>query len=85
MVTKLEKIVIKTLHQFNISASANPEARGVYVGHKKIASIGLRIRNHCSYHGMSFNISMDLLPFKNINPCGLHSQEMTQVVDLMDS
>ena len=54
-------------------------APGVYVSDKKIASIGMRVKNHYTYHGLSLNIDMDLSPFKLISPCGFDGLEMTQV------
>ncbi|HJN37395.1 MAG TPA: lipoyl(octanoyl) transferase LipB [Gammaproteobacteria bacterium] len=78
IVTLLENIVIQTLLHFNVIASANPKARGVYTqSGGKIASIGLRIKQHCSYHGMSFNVCMNLDPFSDIDPCGMTHQLMT--------
>ena len=84
LVTKLENIVINTLKTFNIDVYANPKSRGVYTqSGEKIASIGLRIKRHCSYHGMAFNICMDLSPFLAIDPCGLSKQVMTDVQSQM--
>ncbi|HCJ1096942.1 TPA: lipoyl(octanoyl) transferase LipB, partial [Legionella pneumophila] len=54
-------------------------APGVYVGEKKIASIGLRVKNGCTYHGIALNVNMDLSPFLGINPCGFAKMEMTQM------
>lgn len=56
-------------------------APGVYVDNKKIASIGLRVKNGCTYHGIALNVAMDLVPFQAINPCGFSQLEMTQVSD----
>lgn len=81
-VTLLEQSVIDFLAAYGISAAAKREAPGVYVNEKKIASIGLRIRRGFAYHGIAFNISMDLEPFGRINPCGFSSLEMTQTVEL---
>ena len=78
LVTLLEKSVIDLLAKYNIQAVAKREAPGVYVEEKKICSIGLRIRRGCSYHGIAFNVSMDLEPFTRINPCGFTALEMTQ-------
>lgn len=77
-VTLLENAVIAILAEYNIHAAAKLEAPGVYVDGKKICSIGLRIRRGCSYHGIAFNICMDLAPFSQINPCGFTALEMTQ-------
>ena len=78
-VTILENAVIAVMQDFNITATAKCEAPGVYVDEKKICSIGLRIRRGCTYHGIAFNIHMDLEPFKRINPCGFNQLEMTQL------
>lgn len=82
LVTKLEQSVIDLLHTHQIPAIAKPDAPGVYVNGKKICSIGLRIRRGCSYHGIAFNIAMDLEPFTRINPCGYSTLEMTQFATL---
>lgn len=79
IVTLLEKSVIELLQQHGITATAKCEAPGVYVDNKKIASIGLRIRRGCSFHGLAFNVAMDLEPFSRINPCGFKGLEMTQL------
>ena len=71
------------LKQYHIDAWANREAHGVYVGSKKIASLGLRIRKGCSYHGFSLNVAMDLTPFSYINPCGYAGLQMTQMKDYL--
>lgn len=81
LVSALEEAAINTLSQYAIRAKARPEAPGVYVQEKKIASIGLRIRKGCSYHGMSFNVSMDLSPFEGINICGYPMLGVTQLAD----
>ncbi|MDD5274177.1 MAG: lipoyl(octanoyl) transferase LipB [Methylovulum sp.] len=82
LVDLLENTMIATLADYGISAQARAEAPGVYVQGKKIGSIGLRIKNHCSYHGLSLNNAMDLRPFSHINPCGYSGLEMTQLADL---
>lgn len=78
LVTSLEKSVIDLLAQYGVTAHAKPEAPGIYVDEKKIGSIGLRIRRGCSYHGIAFNVSMDLEPFTRINPCGFSQLKMTE-------
>lgn len=80
LVTRLENSVIDYLAAHSIEAAARRDAPGVYVNGKKIASIGLRVRKGCSYHGIAFNIDMDLSPFSRINPCGFAKLEMTQLV-----
>lgn len=77
-VTRLEQCIIDFLAAYNIKACANREAPGVYVDQKKIASIGLRVRRGCTYHGIAFNVAMDLSPFSAINPCGFSTLKMTQ-------
>nr|WP_210399250.1 lipoyl(octanoyl) transferase LipB [Steroidobacter denitrificans] len=79
LVMGLENAVIAALFSWGIEAVGRREAPGIYVDGRKIASIGLRIRRGCSYHGLAFNISMDLEPFKGINPCGHRGLE---VIDL---
>ncbi|MBK7300540.1 MAG: lipoyl(octanoyl) transferase LipB [Moraxellaceae bacterium] len=83
LVETLEDALVNTLAEYGINAWANREAHGVYVGSKKIASLGLRIRKGCSYHGFSLNIDMDLEPFQRINPCGYTGLQMTQMSDYL--
>ena len=82
LVNLLEECVIVLLWSYGIAANARPGAPGVYVGGAKIASLGLRVRHGCSYHGLSLNVDMDLTPFGRINPCGYPGLAVTQVVDL---
>jgi lipoyl(octanoyl) transferase len=82
LVTLLEQSVIDLLAEYNINAAAKAEAPGVYVDHKKICSIGLRIRKGCSYHGIAFNVALDLEPFSRINPCGFAQLQMAQFSEL---
>ncbi len=78
-VCQLERIVIDVLGHFRIIANTRVGAPGVYVGDKKMASIGLRVKNGCTYHGIALNVAMDLAPFSNINPCGHAQLKMTQI------
>lgn len=82
LVTVLEQAVIALLARHGITALAKPDAPGVYVDGKKIASLGLRIRRGCSFHGLALNINMDLHPFSLINPCGYAGLQMTQAAGL---
>lgn len=82
LITALENAVISTLAQYGISAATRTKAPGVYVEDKKIASVGLRVRRGCSYHGLSLNVSMDLSPFNGIHICGYPDLEVTQLADL---
>ncbi len=81
LVSKLESIIIDLLNDYYLKANIRCGAPGVYVNDKKIASIGLRVKNGCTYHGIALNVSMDLRPFKGINPCGYAQLEMTQMQD----
>jgi lipoyl(octanoyl) transferase len=81
LVTLLEQAMIAALAQFDIAAIANPEAPGVYVAGKKIGSIGIRVKNNASYHGISLNNDMDLTPFNFINTCGFKDLQVTQLAD----
>lgn len=83
LVTQLEQILITLLAGYEIIGTIRCGAPGVYVRDKKIASIGLRVKNGCSYHGLALNVNMDLLPFKGINPCGFTQLEMTQMRDFL--
>lgn len=82
LVNLLENAVIDLLAEYQITAYAKKEAPGVYVNEMKICSIGLRIRKGCSYHGIAFNISLDLEPFSRINPCGFSQLKMTHFAQL---
>src|SRR5690606_33930519 len=82
LVTLLEQTVIDLLAGYGVAAVARPEAPGVYVDGRKIASLGLRVRRGCSYHGLSLNVDMDLRPFRQINSCGHAGLEVTQLRDL---
>lgn len=82
LVCLLEKAVVNFLAEYGIKAVAKRDAPGVYVDDAKICSVGLRIRKGCSYHGIAFNIAMDLKPFLGINPCGYQNLAVTQLSDL---
>lgn len=83
LVTALEQTIISTLARYGIDSAAKPDAPGVYVDGAKIASLGLRVRRGCSFHGLALNIDMDLSPFGRINPCGYQGLAMTQIRDLI--
>ena len=82
LVTALERSVIALLAAHGVVARARPDAPGVYVEDAKVASLGLRIRQGRSYHGLSLNVAMDLEPFTRINPCGYPGLRVTQLRDL---
>ena len=81
LVASLQNLIQKILQHYSIESSFVEGAPGVYVGEKKIASIGLRISKGRTYHGISLNVDMDLTPFSLINPCGYEGLEVTQISD----
>lgn len=81
LVNLLEAAVIDVLGDLGIDAEARPGAPGVYVQGAKIASLGLRVRRHCSYHGLALNVDLDLKPFTRINPCGYPGLTVTRLAD----
>ncbi|WP_048307241.1 lipoyl(octanoyl) transferase LipB [Halomonas sp. PR-M31] len=84
LVTALESSVIDVLAGQGVEAHPRADAPGVYVGDAKIASLGLRIRRGCSFHGVAFNVDMDLAPFTRINPCGYAGLNMIRLCDLIE-
>ena len=83
LVDVIEQSVIAALAAYGISAANRRDAPGVYVGDAKIASLGLRVRRGCSYHGVSLNVDMDTEPFSRINPCGYEGLRVTQLAQLL--
>lgn len=83
LVSHLENTLIELLQQYDVQANIQCGAPGVYVDDKKIASIGLRVKNGRTYHGIALNVNMDLTPFDGINPCGYPSLKMTQISDFI--
>jgi len=83
LVSLIERSVVQLLAEYGISASAQPRAPGVYVDGEKIASLGLRVRRGCSYHGVALNVDMDLQPFGRINPCGYAGLQVTSMATLL--
>ncbi len=81
LVTAIEQAVIDFLASHGLSAERRSGAPGVYVGPAKIAALGLKIKNGCSYHGLSLNVDMDLSPFAAINPCGYAGLQVVQTRD----
>ncbi|NJD24870.1 MAG: lipoyl(octanoyl) transferase LipB [Betaproteobacteria bacterium] len=82
LVSAIEQAVIDLLAEHGITAERRAGAPGVYVGEAKVAALGLRIRNGCSYHGVALNVDMDLSPFAAINPCGYAGLKVTQTRNL---
>jgi lipoyl(octanoyl) transferase len=87
LVTAIEQTIVSTLAHYQIEAFPKPDAPGVYVNSEgrvdKIASLGLRVRRGCSFHGLALNVAMDLSPFLRINPCGYQGLAMTQMQNLL--
>ena len=81
LVSTLQEFTQSLLKEYAIDSTFIEGAPGVYVGGKKIASIGLRISKGKTYHGISINVDMDLTPFSYINPCGYEGLEVTQIKD----
>jgi lipoyl(octanoyl) transferase len=79
MISVLENTAIRVLANHGIAAHARREAPGVYVGEAKIAALGLRVRRGCTYHGLAFNVAMELEPFLRINPCGYAGLRVTDL------
>lgn len=79
----LEEVLLRTLHDFSLDAQRKPGLTGVWVGSKKIASLGIAVRRWVSYHGFSLNVSVDLRYFRMIRPCGLDGAVMTSLSELL--
>lgn len=79
LVDLIEHSIIELLARYGVAATGRPGAPGVYVDEQKIASLGLRVRRGCSYHGLALNVDMDLEPFRRINPCGYEGLEVTSL------
>lgn len=81
LVRLMEQAVIDVLAEYAVAAHGREEAPGVYVGDAKIAALGLKIKNGCCYHGLAFNVDMDLSPFSSVNPCGYQGLRVTQAIE----
>ena len=81
-VCRIEQAVIDTLGEWNIEGRRREGAPGVYVDGAKVAALGIRVRRGCAFHGLAFNIDMDLAPFSRINPCGYAGLEVVSMRDL---
>ncbi|HEX5754836.1 MAG TPA: lipoyl(octanoyl) transferase LipB [Arenimonas sp.] len=82
LVCRIEGAVIDVLAGYGIEGRRKEGAPGIYVDGAKVMALGLRVRRGCSFHGLAFNIAMDLEPFRRINPCGYQGLEVTSVLDL---
>ena len=81
-VCRIEQAIIDTLDEWNIGGQRREGAPGVYVAGAKVAALGIRVRRGCTFHGLAFNIGMDLEPFHRINPCGYQGLQVTSMRDL---
>lgn len=79
LVCRIEEAILRVLAYYGVAAERRPGAPGIYVNQAKIASLGLRVRRGCSFHGLAFNVAMDLEPFQRINPCGFSGLEVTDL------
>ncbi len=84
LVHRIEQAIIDTCAHWQIVAERRVGAPGVYVGDAKIAALGLRVRHGCSFHGLAFNVNMDLTPYHGINPCGFAGLQVTQMLELTE-
>lgn len=82
LVCRIEAAVIDVLAGFNVHGERREGAPGIYVDGRKVMALGLRVRRGCSFHGLAFNIAMDLEPFRRINPCGFRGLEVTSMLEL---
>lgn len=80
LVNRIEEAIIRVLADFDVHGERKKGAPGIYVAGEKIASLGLRVRRGCTFHGLAFNIDMDLEPFQRINPCGFEGLKVTQLL-----
>lgn len=85
LVQLLEKSLLAYFTELNLTAHTEQNAPGIYIASAKIASLGLRIKNGCSYHGLAINVDMDLTPFSYIHPCGIKNQCMTQIKNFISN
>jgi len=85
LVTAMENALVDVLASYGVEAAPKADAPGVYVAGDKIASLGLRVRNGCSFHGLALNVDMDMTPFLRINPCGYAGLKMIQLRDLLET
>lgn len=82
-VTRIEESIIRVLDLYGVKGERHDGAPGIYVAGDKVASLGLRVRRGCTFHGLAFNIDMDLEPFQRINPCGYEGLRVVRLIDLV--
>lgn len=85
LVSAMEESLVELLAGYGVDAAPKPDAPGVYVDGAKIASLGLRVRRGCSFHGLALNVDMDMEPFGRINPCGYSGLRMTQLSEQLSA
>ncbi|OEC33270.1 lipoyl(octanoyl) transferase [Pseudomonas cuatrocienegasensis] len=85
LVSAMELSLVDLLASYGVEAAPKADAPGVYVNGEKIASLGLRVRRGCSFHGLALNVDMDMSPFARINPCGYSGLKMVQLKDLLET
>lgn len=83
MVTIMEQAIVEVLESFGVKAFSKSDAPGVYVDQSKIASLGLRVRRGCTFHGFALNLNVDMEPFLRINPCGYAGMQMSNLADFV--
>ena len=81
-VRRIEQAIIDVLALYGVNGERIEGAPGIYVDGDKIASLGLRVRRGCTFHGLAFNVEMDLEPFHRINPCGFQDLKVIRLSDL---
>ncbi|OMH34037.1 octanoyltransferase [Motiliproteus sp. MSK22-1] len=84
LVTLMEESIVHVMKLYAVEAYPKADAPGVYVKEDKLASLGLRVRRGCSFHGLALNVDMDIAPFQRINPCGYPGLQMVQVKQLAE-
>ena len=83
-VNRIEESIIRVLARYGVAGERLEGAPGIYVGGDKIASLGLRVRRGCTFHGLAFNINMNLEPFQRINPCGFQGLRVVRLADFAE-
>ena len=84
-VDKIEEVMIRTVADYHIAATRKDINRGVWVGDKKLGSIGIAVRRGITFHGLALNVMTDLTPFSWITPCGLKDVEVTSMANETDA
>jgi len=82
LINQIENCTINILNEYKISSTADKKNIGIWVGNKKIAAIGIRVKRWIAYHGFSLNVSNDLKMYKNIIPCGIRDKGITSLKDI---